>query len=58
MLTVTRETKQKSLEEIAAAFGDRVVEIDHQQIEAEVAALEIKGASTHVERSPATEKVL
>jgi hypothetical protein len=26
-LTVSRETKQKTLEEIAAAFGDKVVEV-------------------------------
>lgn len=49
MLTVHRETKQKTLEEIAAAFGDRVVEIGEQQIAAEGAVFEGKAGSVHIE---------
>lgn len=35
LLTPRRETRQKTLEQIAADFGDRVVEIDEQAIAAE-----------------------
>ncbi|KAF2098065.1 putative MFS monosaccharide transporter [Rhizodiscina lignyota] len=46
------ETKKKTLEEIAAAFGDRVVELDEQQIAAEEVVIEGKAAQehSHIER--------
>ncbi|KAI1339755.1 general substrate transporter [Xylariaceae sp. FL0016] len=37
------ETKQKTLEEIAAAFGERMVAIGDQEVDAEGLALEAKG---------------
>lgn len=43
------ETKQKTLEEIAAAFGDRVVEIEERDILAEEAVMSGKEAVEHVE---------
>jgi hypothetical protein len=44
------ETKQKTLEEIAAAFGDRVVEVGDHIIAEEGAIMEAKaGSTTHVE---------
>ena len=49
LLTVNRETNQKTLEEIAAAFGDHVVEVDEQEIAAEGAALETKAIPVHLE---------
>ena len=39
------ETKQKTLEEIAATFGDRVVEVDERQIASEAIAIEGKAGS-------------
>ena len=44
-----RETKQKTLEEIAAAFGDHVVEVGEQEIAAQGVALETKAAAGHIE---------
>jgi hypothetical protein len=44
-----RETNQKTLEEIAAAFGDRVVEIDEQDVAAEGVAFEGKASAGHIE---------
>lgn len=52
MLTALRETKQKTLEEIAAAFGDRVVEVNDKERMAEAAALEGKATVLHVEEGP------
>ncbi|KAJ8119797.1 hypothetical protein ONZ43_g3330 [Nemania bipapillata] len=43
------ETKQKSLEEIAAAFGDRVVEVNETDIAAEGDVFDGKAAAAHVE---------
>ncbi|UKZ52820.1 hypothetical protein TrVGV298_006607 [Trichoderma virens] len=43
------ETNQKTLEEIAAAFGDRVVEIDEQDVVAEGVAFEGKASAGHIE---------
>ncbi|KAI0872393.1 putative MFS monosaccharide transporter [Hypoxylon argillaceum] len=43
------ETKQKSLEEIAAAFGDRVVEVDEHDIAVEGDVFDAKATSSHVE---------
>ncbi|KAL2220499.1 MFS monosaccharide transporter [Thermoascus aurantiacus ATCC 26904] len=45
------ETKQKTLEEIAAAFGDRVVLPSEAEIAAEEAVMEDKAATGHVERA-------
>jgi dephospho-CoA kinase len=36
VLNILRETKQKSLEEIAAAFGDSVVDIDKHRVTAKM----------------------
>jgi hypothetical protein len=46
-LTGRRETKQKTLEEIAAAFGDHLVEIDENGIAAGGLAMESKANSEH-----------
>ncbi|KAI1170189.1 putative MFS monosaccharide transporter [Nemania sp. FL0916] len=43
------ETKQKSLEEIAAAFGDRVVELNEHDITVEREVFDAKVAVSHVE---------
>ncbi|EON95722.1 putative mfs monosaccharide transporter protein [Phaeoacremonium minimum UCRPA7] len=43
------ETNQKTLEEIAAAFGDHVVEVDEQEIVAEGVAMESKAVPVHLE---------
>ena len=40
-LTRSRETKEKTLEEVAAAFGDRVVHVDHKQVEGKATIEEI-----------------
>lgn len=42
LLTTHRETKQKTLEEIAAAFGDHLVEVDENGLAAERLAMEAK----------------
>lgn len=44
------ETNQRTLEEIAAAFGDRVVEIEHSQLAADGLALEEKAAVERVDK--------
>lgn len=44
-----RETKQKTLEEIAAAFGDRVMLVTDTDIAAEEAVMEDKVTTGHVE---------
>jgi hypothetical protein len=43
------ETNQKTLEEIAAAFGDKVVEVEHSQLAVTGLALESKGGVERVE---------
>lgn len=43
------ETTHKPLEEIASAFGDRVVTLAETEIDAEQTAFEGKGASGRVE---------
>jgi hypothetical protein len=43
------ETKQKTLEEIAAAFGDRVVEVGDVDIATEEAITAAKNQSEHIE---------
>jgi hypothetical protein len=49
-----RETKQKTLEDIAAAFGDKVVLVDERAIAAEEVVLEEKSRLEEVEMtSPA-----
>ncbi|KAI1358789.1 putative MFS monosaccharide transporter [Xylaria arbuscula] len=44
------ETKQKTLEEIAAAFGDQVVEIKEHDITAEGGVFDAKATVSHVEK--------
>jgi hypothetical protein len=44
-----RETKQKTLEDIAAAFGDKVVLVDERAIAAEEVVLEEKARLEEVE---------
>ena len=46
-----RETRHKTLEEIAAAFGDKVVEVGERDVEAEGSVLEEKAGTRHVERT-------
>jgi hypothetical protein len=48
------ETRHKTLEEIAAGFGDKVVEVGDREVEAEGNVLEEKAGTRHVEK---TEKV-
>lgn len=43
------ETRHKTLEEIAAAFGDKVVEVGEREVEAEGNVLEEKASARHVE---------
>ncbi|KAI8946660.1 putative MFS monosaccharide transporter [Xylaria longipes] len=43
------ETKQKSLEEIAAAFGDRVVEVNEHDIAVEGEIFDTKATVSHIE---------
>lgn len=50
MLTLFRETKQKTLEEVAAAFGDRVVDQD----EGPKRALSVVGETQHIESTHGT----
>lgn len=47
MLNGYRETKQKTLEEIAAAFGDHIVEVDEDGLAAERLAIEAKADPAH-----------
>ena len=53
ILIICRETKLKTLEEIAAAFGDHVVEVDEDVITAEALAMEVKSEAPpeHIERN-------
>lgn len=46
---VFSETKQRTLEEIAAAFGDRVVEVEDVDIATEEAITAAKNQSEHLE---------
>ncbi|CRG91309.1 Low-affinity glucose transporter [Talaromyces islandicus] len=43
------ETKKKTLEEIAAAFGDKVVELEENDVAVEEAVMGAKAGSEHVE---------
>ena len=43
------ETNQRTLEEIAAAFGDKVVEVEDSQLVADGLALEMKAGVERVE---------
>ncbi|KAH0841117.1 hypothetical protein FOPE_06463 [Fonsecaea pedrosoi] len=53
-----RETKKKTLEEIAAAFGDKVVLLTENDLAVETAVMEDKGVAIQVESaSTATAKV-
>ncbi|KAF7346170.1 putative MFS monosaccharide transporter [Mycena sanguinolenta] len=45
------ETRHKTLEEIAASFGDKVVTITEKEVNAEQSVFEDKGMSEHVEDS-------
>ena len=47
----SRETNQKTLEEIASAFGDRVVELEEQDVAAEEVAFDKAGVA-QVESRP------
>lgn len=47
--SIHRETKHKTLEEIAAAFGDKVVEVSAREVEAEAEVLDEKAGPRHVE---------
>lgn len=49
-LTLFRETKQKTLEEVAAAFGDRVVDQD----EGAKRAVSVVGETQHIESTHGT----
>lgn len=44
-----RETRKKTLEEIAAAFGDKVVTLTERDIAAEEAIVQHKKMAEHVE---------
>ena len=44
------ETRHKTLEEIAASFGDKVVEVGDREVEAEGNVLEEKAGTRHVEK--------
>lgn len=48
--TFNSETRHKTLEEIAAAFGDKVVEVGDREVEAEGSVLEEKAGARHVEK--------
>lgn len=48
--TIHSETRHKTLEEIAAAFGDKVVEVGDREVEAEGSVLEEKAGARHVEK--------
>ena len=48
-VSLPSETKQKTLEEIAAAFGDKVVLVTERDIDAEGAVMEDKARSEQVE---------
>ena len=48
---IDSETRHKTLEEIAAAFGDKVVEVGDREVEAEGSVLEEKAGARHVEKT-------
>ena len=48
--TFNSETRHKTLEEIAAAFGDKVVEVGEREVEAEGTVLEEKAGARHIEK--------
>lgn len=52
-----RETKQKSLEEVAAAFGDKVVLVNETDLAIEEAVMEEKGGELQVETAKVDNKV-
>lgn len=52
LLTNDRETKNKTLEEIAAAFGDRLVDVDQQEIHDNISEKKPVDRSQHVETEP------
>lgn len=54
MCLLYRETKQKTLEEVAAAFGDRVVDQDEDGKR----ATSVIGETQHVESAGQTAKVV
>lgn len=47
---IDSETRHKTLEEIAAAFGDKVIEVGDREVEAEGSVLEEKAGARHVEK--------
>ena len=55
--TLDRETKKETLEEIAAAFGDKVVLLDENDVAAENAVLGDKLGAMQVESATASSKV-
>jgi len=50
------ETKQKTLEEVAAAFGDKVVLVSDREVVDEQAILEGKAGFGHLESTPVPAK--
>jgi hypothetical protein len=57
LINCDRETKQKTLEEIAAAFNDRVVVVEEQEIVAEAIMIEGKAADAGAEHFQHQENV-
>jgi len=55
--TLDRETKKKTLEEIAAAFGDKVVLVDENDVAAETAVMGDKLGAMQVESATTPSKV-
>lgn len=51
------ETRRKTLEEIAAAFGDKVVLVDETAVEVEHQKMEGKADDQRIERFGSTEAV-
>jgi hypothetical protein len=47
---IASETRHKTLEEIAAAFGDKVVEVGEREVEAEGNVLDEKAGARHIEK--------
>ena len=52
-----RETRRKTLEEIAAAFGDKVVMLTETDLAVERAVLEDKVSALQVESAPTSSRV-
>ena len=48
---VYRETKKRSLEEVAAAFGDKVVVVTEVDVVAEAKGIENEGRAGHMEQA-------